>query len=146
VAKSGYPPEIERLVAALCDTFVVRERRDRLAVKPDEFLDRLCHHPGIFDRRQMIAIPRGPVRVEPPQALRMAGCTGVATYLGAWEGLEVGSYPIDTACAMVDRSGGALASSADGRVAYYKSEDGDRFLLVSDPVALGRVAAAIDQR
>jgi hypothetical protein len=142
MGKSGHSAEIKAVVAAVCAAYVVRERRDRLAAKPDELFDKLCHNPEVFDERRVVPVQRSVPDDRIARLLRGGG-DDVAFYLGAWDGLEVGAYTVVQAVEMVERCGGGLAALPDAGRVYYKSEDNERFFLVADADDRKRLTTAL---
>jgi hypothetical protein len=128
---------------AMIEAVVARRFRERLLLKPRQFLNVLCHElPHKMDPRRAVSL-EGAVKTTAQVVSFLKSLTKARTavYLGAWSGYEIGEYPLPQAVAMVEQSGGAIASVEAGELAYYKTEvcsgahglNCDRFVLVKDP-------------
>lgn len=121
---------------ALIESFVVPERRDRylfLARTPKrrtELTNRLAHWRD-FDARRATTLPTE-AQASPAAVTRFLTARGAPPscyVLSEWRDYDGQVMPLaDAAAAIVGRGMGTVLSCIPGRLAYYESEDGDRYV------------------
>lgn len=124
---------------ALIDAFVVAERRERYRFlvrtpkRRGELRNRLAHWRD-FDARRAVALPRDAQAsaTAVAQFLEMRGAPSSCYVLSEWGEYDGRVMPLaDATGAIVGRGMGTVLSCIPGRLAYYESEDGGRYVFVA---------------
>lgn len=129
---------------AICRVFITRDQRARRLTRHDAFEDELNHRaPGMFDARRVLAMTSNFASDAGLAALiKDLGRTDRAVYFGCTS-METGEHGLDECLDELRSAGGALVSVIPGVLAVGGSEEGDWYLLISDPAIRARAKRAM---
>jgi hypothetical protein len=136
-------------IVAIVNTFVQARYRERLQLKPRQFVDDLFHDlPPKLDAQLVVPVDSLRKRGRLVKAVRAISGSESAWLICGFAETKLGEMPLSEAFGEVDKAGAAVASIEMGEVALYKSEvtlgrhgwGAECYLLVKDAKRRERVA------